>query len=122
MKRLTRGDIAVLAVAALAVGASYALFWRSGGDGGYALVRSDGETVARFALTGERSVEVPGRLGPSVLEIEPGRIRFAASPCRRKICVHAGWQHAGGATVACLPNGLSLEIVGVERMYDSINF
>lgn len=122
MKHLTRGDLAVLGLAIITVVATYSLFWQGGGAGGYAIVRNGGETVARYALNGERSVEVPGRLGPSVLEIQPGRIRFAASPCRRKICVHAGWQQAGGATVACLPNSLSLEIVGVERMYDSINF
>lgn len=122
MKAPTRSDLAVLVLAALLVGVSYVVFWHGGEAGGYALVRSGGETVARFALAGERAVEVPGRLGPSVLRIEPGRVRFVASPCRRKLCVHAGWQEAGGATVACLPNGLSLEIVGVERLYDSINF
>lgn len=122
MTGLTRWDAAVLALALLGVGTSYAVFWRDGGAGGYALVRNGGETVAQLALTDARAVEIAGRIGPSVLEIEPGRIRFAASPCRGKICVHAGWQRDGGATVACLPNALSLEIVGVERIYDGINF
>ncbi|CAN5198243.1 hypothetical protein BH24PSE2_BH24PSE2_08680 [soil metagenome] len=119
---MTRGDLCVLVLGALVVGATYGAFWRGDGPGAYAVVRSGGESVARYALAGHRAIEIPGRLGPSVLAIEPGRIRFTASPCRRKVCVHAGWQQRGGSAAACVPNAVSIEVIGAERLYDSINF
>lgn len=121
MRQITPADVALIVAAAVAVVISYGTFWQGGGAAEYALVHN-GDTVARYALAGERAIAVAGRMGPSVLEIEPGRIRFAASPCRGKVCLHAGWQSRAGAAIACLPNGISLEIVGAERAYDSINF
>ncbi|HUO82999.1 MAG TPA: NusG domain II-containing protein [Gammaproteobacteria bacterium] len=121
MKGMTPADAVVIIAAAVVVAACYGVFWTGGGAGEYALVHSD-DAVARFALDGERVVAVAGRLGPSVIEIAPGRVRFAASPCRGKICLHAGWQSTAGAAAACLPNRITLEVVGAERVYDSINF
>lgn len=121
MKGVTPADVGVIFAAVVAVAACYGIFWNDRGAAEYALVHSGG-TVTRHALDDERQVAVAGRLGASVLDIAPGRVRFSASPCRGKICLHAGWQSAAGAAAACLPNGIILEVVGAERGYDSINF
>jgi len=49
-------------------------------------------------------------------------VRFVQSPCTGKFCIHSGWLRHSGEVMACLPNGVFVELVGGERRFDSINF
>jgi hypothetical protein len=55
-------------------------------------------------------LKIQGRQGVSLLEVKAGKIRFIASPCQQKQCIHAGWLKTEGDFVACLPNQVSVEI------------
>lgn len=118
---MTRADAVVLALALLLVGALYAHFWQAPRAATAAEIRSGGRLVGRYPLAQTRQLAVSGRIGVSRILIEPGRARFADSPCRNRICVHSGWlTHAGDAT-ACLPNGVSLSLSGdTEDALDAI--
>lgn len=119
---MTRADYVVLAGALLLLPWLYASFWHRGGAGEEVrIVGADGHEIIA-SLHEDRAIEIPGPLGRSVIEIRDGRVRFVSSPCHGQLCVHAGWLHFGGEFTACLPNRISLAVVGRELRYDTINF
>lgn len=81
-----------------------------------------GHPVEALDLGRDGEVEVQGRMGPSRLLVQEGRVRFTASPCRGKQCIHSGWLAREGDFAACLPNGVAVEVLGPERGLDAINY
>lgn len=115
------GDLFVIALAAALIGGLFV--WQAGaGQAALARIRVGDRVYGEYPLAEPRRVRVLGRKGVSVIAIRDGAARFIASPCARKICIRAGWLRDGGETTACLPNGVSLEIVGRDARFDSINF
>ena len=78
-----------------------------------------GETID---LGRDGEVQVQGRMGPSRLLVQDGRVRFTASPCRGKQCIRSGWLAHEGDFAACLPNGVAVEVLGAKRGLDAINY
>jgi hypothetical protein len=115
-------DVAVVALAALLVGAAWAALWRDGGPAEYAQVTAPGAPAQRLALARDTTLDVQGRRGASRLEVRDGRIRFVDSPCVGRLCVHAGWLSRSGQVAACLPNGVVVEVTGGEREFDALTF
>ena len=72
-------------------------------DNGQVLVRSSGESWV-YPLSTEETVEVPGPLGITVVEIRDMRVHVLSSPCANQTCVASGHINSGGQWVACLPN------------------
>lgn len=118
---MSRGDRLVLVLALLLLPALYALTW-GGAPGERASVMVGGREVQTVDLHRDQEVSVEGALGPSTLRVEDGRIRFTASPCHGKQCVHSGWLDRSGEFAACLPNRVSIAVRGGEPRYDSVNF
>ena len=121
MKVLRPGDFLILALAAAIVGASYGAFWSDRAEGDRAIVSVGRETVAQLSLADEGRVPVKGILGESILEVRDGRVRFLASPCPGRYCIHTGWISLTGQVAACLPNGVVVEVEGGVREFDAIN-
>jgi hypothetical protein len=118
---LRPGDYLVLA-AALAVCVLSALtLWR-GGAPDKAVVRAGGKVFAEVGLSRAQVVEVPGPLGTTRIEIEPGRARVASDPGPRQYCVRQGWLTRAGAVAICAPNQVSLSLSGGSADYDSLNY
>lgn len=109
---MTRGDVVAICLAAAAVGAAYARFWQPAVAATQFEVRVAGTPGGRHALDRDRDIVVEGRLGPSLLRVQDGRVRFVSSPCRNKVCVHSGWLSHGGDAAACLPNRVSISLSG----------
>ena len=86
---------------------------------GRVVVRVDGQVVETAGLRLNRVIEVAGPLGPSRIEIQAGRVRVAADPSPRQLCVRQGWIPPGGAAV-CLPNRISVE--NAAAGYDTLNY
>jgi hypothetical protein len=119
---MTRADYVVLAGALLLLPYLYASFWHRGGAGEEVrIVGADGKEILA-SLREDRDLSIAGPLGSSIIEIRDGRVRFVSSPCHGQLCVHAGWLHFGGEFTACLPNRISVAVVGRELRYDTINF
>ena len=53
---------------------------------------------------------------------EPCFGRYTQSPCRNQYCVHQGWLSRAGQVAVCLPNQISLELLGGDKNYDSLNY
>ena len=86
------------------------------------VIRAGGQLFAEVRLDKPQRISVPGPLGESIVEIQVGRARVAADPSPRQLCVKHGWlSHAGDAAL-CLPNQLSVELAGVTRRFDSLNY
>lgn len=119
---MTRADYIVLAGALLLLPYLYASFWHRGGAGEEVRIVGDDGREILASLREDRELNIPGPLGTSVIEIRDGRVRFVSSPCHGQLCVHAGWLHFGGEFTACLPNRISVAVLGRELRYDTINF
>jgi hypothetical protein len=119
---MRRGDLLVLALALTVVIGLFDRFWGDNRMGEQARILVGDRQLALVSLSGHRQIEVDGTLGTSVLEVEEGRIRFVDSPCQGKVCVHSGWITRGGEIVACLPNRVSVAVLGGEQRFDAVNF
>ena len=119
---MTRADIALLVLAVAGLFFLYHAYWGGDGRGETVRILAPGQPPTTVSLKRNRTLTVAGRLGPSVIEVRDGRVRFVSSPCRNKLCVRSGWLGRGGEFAACLPNGISLVVQAPEQRYDAINF
>ena len=87
-----------------------------------AIIKAGGKVFAEVDLAVPRVVEVPGPLGSTRIEVQPGRARVAADPGPRQYCVRQGWLTSAGAVASCAPNQVSLALSGRNADYDSLNY
>ena len=92
---------------------------QSGSLDGHVIIRLNGQIFQQASLRLNRDIEVLGPLGVSRIEIRAGRVRIAADPSPRQLCVRQGWIPPGGAAV-CLPNRVSVE--NAAAGYDTLNY
>lgn len=82
-----------------------------------------GDTIyGTYSLNQQRDIHLHGTLGNTSISIMDGKARFAQSPCHNQYCVHQGWLSRSGQAAVCLPNQVSLELVGETKPYDSLNY
>ena len=85
-------------------------------------IRQGDKVFATFSLNQDRTIDVAGPLGNSRIVIQHGKARFLESPCSNQYCVHQGWLSHVGQAAICLPNRVSLELLGADKPYDSLNY
>ena len=120
-KSLLLGDKLVLL---LAMGLVYFLFvnlW-SNSAAAKVQIRLADKTYATYSLNQQREIHLHGPLGETVIGIAHGKARFVKSPCTGQYCVHQGWLSKAGQVAICLPNQVSLELVGASKPYDTLNY
>ena len=120
-RHLRAGDLLVLGLAVGVCVASVLALWQ-GGRPDKAVIRAGGTVFLEVDLTAPRIVEVPGPLGSTRIEIQPGRARVAADPGPRQYCVRQGWLARPGEIAICAPNHVSLQIAGRTSAYDSLSY
>lgn len=86
------------------------------------VVRAHGAIVAELDPRRTRFLAVRGPLGETRIEVADGRARVASDPSPRQLCVKQGWLDAAGELAVCLPNEVSVEMVGRGRRYDSLTY
>lgn len=86
------------------------------------VIRAGGQLFAEARLDRPQRIRVPGPLGDSIVEIQAGRARVATDPSPRQWCVQQGWLVHAGDVALCLPNQLSVELIGASRRFDSLNY
>lgn len=84
---------------------------------------TDGQHEHRdYPVWQSRRISVQGPLGETIIEIDDGRARVLASPCTQKLCMRSGWLDAAGEATACVPNRVSVALLGDDPRYDAMNF
>ena len=120
-KELLIGDWLVLTAGALCVMYLFQTLWTNE-HAAKVQIRLSNKIYATYSLNQQRNILVHGTIGDAVINIADGKARFAKSPCHSQYCVHQGWlTHAGQAAI-CLPNQISLELLGETKPYDTLNY
>jgi len=118
---MTRADYCAVLFAALLLPYLYISQWSDDEAGINATIMNGNETT-KVSLAHNHTLKVDGALGTSIIKIEDGKIRFVASPCLGKQCIHSGWLAHAGEFAACLPNRISVAVLGEAARFDSIIF
>lgn len=85
-------------------------------------IRLGDKIYGTYSLNQKRDIHVHGPIGEAIIQIANGRARFALSPCTNQYCIHQGWLNHAGQAAICLPNQISLELLGENKPYDSLNY
>lgn len=125
MNILKRGDYVALIACVVALAVLFLNYGLPGTAGTQVRISTGTKIFTQAPLSRDAIYHVPGTLGVSEIEIRDGRVRFVSSPCTGKQCVHSGWAKRGGEFIACLPNRVSVTVLGAGAggdYYDSISF
>lgn len=85
-------------------------------------IRQGDNIIGTYDLNQTRELHIHGPLGDSHISIAQGKVRFSQSPCTNQYCVHQGWLHRAGQVAICIPNQVSLQLIGEKKSYDSLNY
>ena len=80
----------------------------------------DGEllrTIDLDALT--EPIEIPVGEG-NVVQAERGRVRMLSAGCPDQLCVHMGWTDSPARPIVCLPNRVTVVIIGADGESDAV--
>ncbi|WP_455197134.1 NusG domain II-containing protein [Kaarinaea lacus] len=121
-QKLTIGDRLLLVLALIFVVGLYIVYWGQSVYGNQAVIAIAGKHWRSIDLYQDGVYKVQGRLGISQLEVHDGKIRFISSPCDTKQCIHQGWIGQSGEIAACVPNTISVRILGPDPRFDTMNF
>jgi hypothetical protein len=114
-KHLLLGDWLVVSLVALLVYLSFLSLWQNAPAAKVQISLAD-KVYATYSLNQAREIHVRGPLGEAVIQISKGKARFAKSPCSSQYCVHQG------QVAICIPNQISLALVGEVKPYDTLNY
>ncbi|MDP2828552.1 MAG: NusG domain II-containing protein [Sulfuricellaceae bacterium] len=115
------GDIAIILLGTI-LSALLAMSTWGTPTGTRLIIRSGGKVVAESSLLENREFQVSGSLGVSTITVQGGRARISRDPSPRQYCVKQGWLSREGETALCLPNQVSLQVLGANKPYDSFNY
>jgi len=121
LPHLKPGDWLTLLLGSICVVLLTLNLW-SGGLADKAVIRSGGKIFREVPLSRDQQIEVPGPLGTSIISIQNRKARIASDPSPRQYCVRQGWLQQAGEIALCLPNQVSIELVGSQKKYDSLNY
>ena len=119
MKLLRPGDILpvlfALGAALLAAGQG------RGVDRSHVRLVTPQQTVI-IPIDSDTLISIPVRDGFTVVEVGGGRARIRSSPCPTGTCVRTGWIEHGGQAAVCMPEGVSIEIMGDGVEPDAVSY
>ena len=115
------GDWLVIAISSVAVIVMFQQFW-SIEPASKLKIRQGNQVLGTYDLNQTRELKITGPMGESLISINQGKVRFKQSPCHNQYCVHQGWLSRAGQVAICLPNQISLQLLGAKSAYDSLNY
>jgi len=108
---LSRADAFLFALI-VAIAVAGIVLMSSGHTAQTAQIRKDGQIVRQIDLSTGQSFWVE----TVHFEVKDGAVRFAQSDCPGQECVHVGWMKRPGSSMACLPNRISLTVLGQSEV------
>jgi hypothetical protein len=119
---MTRADRVLVVLALCTIALLYRHLWTDQGTANGLRIQVADAAATVTTLATDRHIQVAGPLGDSTIEIRAGKARFLSSPCPGQVCVHSGWLREAGHLAACLPNRISIQLLGSRPRFDAINF
>lgn len=125
--KLLLGDWLVVLCSICAVIMLFVTLWQNN-PAAQLQIRQGNHIIGTYTLNQNRTIHVQGPLGESIIQIThevgklEGEVRFVKSPCHGQYCVHQGWLKRAGQVAVCLPNQVSIELLGEKKAYDSLNY
>jgi hypothetical protein len=119
--KLLLGDLLVIIISIVAIFFMFQEFW-SFEHASQLRIRQGNKIIGTYDLNQTRELHIKGPIGESIIIINQGKVRFKQSPCHNQYCVHQGWLSHAGEVAICLPNQVSLQLLGAKNTYDSLNY
>ncbi len=119
---MTRADYLVLIFALLLLPYLYLSYWGNDSQGEIVQIQIAGEETLKLPLEQNKRLQIEGALGTTVIEIKNRQVRFVSSPCQGKHCIISGWLEKDGQLAACIPNGITVQVIGRDARFDAVNF
>lgn len=85
-------------------------------NGACAIVRVNGEEIARYSLDADGTYPLNG--GTNILVIENRSAHLIEADCPDKLCVRQGVIQYTGQCITCLPNKLTVTVEGADGGVD----
>ena len=116
-RRFGRGDLVLIAVLLLAGLLMILPLRLHRSAGSVAIVRVDGEEVARLPMNEEAEfpVETDG-IVTNVVSVDGGAVRVIEANCPDQLCVRKGAARYAGDGIVCLPNRVVVEVMGADEL------
>ncbi|MDD2775866.1 MAG: NusG domain II-containing protein [Gallionella sp.] len=121
LRYIKLGDVLTLVFASAGVVVLTLTFW-NGALADKVVIRSGGKIFREVSLSQDQEIAVTGPLGISIIVIQKRKVRIASDPSPRQYCVRQGWLQQAGEVALCLPNQISVELVGSKKQYDSLSY
>ncbi|HUX20801.1 MAG TPA: NusG domain II-containing protein [Spirochaetia bacterium] len=122
MRRLRILDYFAIIIALMAIGA-FSVFAYSGRSGTPMVDIQGASGHWIYPIDVNRTVEVAGPLGETMISIHDSRVLFVESPCPDKLCIRAPALTKIGEWNACLPNRVFARIEGKhDQKIDAVSF
>lgn len=123
LKTFKTGDIFVLFLACIGLFLlAHALWQTPAGIATRAIIRARGAIVATVQLPADKTIVVNGPLGPTTIRILDRQIKVDKDPGIRQYCVDQGWLTRPGDIGLCLPNQISIQLLGSDSPYDTLSY
>jgi hypothetical protein len=115
------GDWLVIFAGLVAVIVMFQQFW-SLEQASKLKIRQGNQIIGTYDLNQTRELLIHGAIADTRISINQGKVRFKQSPCNNQYCVHQGWLSRAGQVAICIPNQISLQLIGAKTQYDSLNY
>ena len=120
-KYVKSGDWFVIALFCALIIISTKFLWNLP-QGEYLQIYKNNEILATYSLNQKVTKIINGEKGETKIIIDNGKVRFTSAPCTKKYCIHQGWINKANQIIICIPNKISISILGGKKNYDSINY
>ena len=104
-------DLFLIGILLAAAVGGYFLFQPGDGPGQQVQITLRGYAPIYVDLSTDQVLTLP-QIPQVVFQVEDGAISFAQSDCPDQVCIRMGPQNRVGQSAACLPNRVSLVIIG----------
>lgn len=84
----------------------------------YLVIEVDGKPYKTISLGGAQAnqiITVETEAGRNIIEVEEKRVRIKEADCKDQLCVKTGWLSQSNQISVCLPNRVSIRLIGGEK-------
>ena len=127
MKTITKHDFFIIIATIVTAFLLYIMFafaiWSDYPE--FVLVCVDGNEYATYSMTGikdSKIIEIDTEFGRNVIEITPKSVRVIDASCPDKLDIKCGEITKPNQTIICVPNKMSVSLIGKTQKVDKVTY